>query len=167
MEKDLRLSKPIVPSKLAADKQAADWTESQNITHLVDGDGDVWGVEMQLTEAFENELSEYLMSHIEVKLHLNMNAEKLTRSGILDPSNDYRLISLIGGATVHLEITPVRFKDRSAIRVKQAAHDYILKMSRSFSEKSLFKVKRRLVEAWVDQSGRFGRPQEKRLVARF
>ena len=161
------LSKPIIASSVAAENQAKDWTENQSLKQIQDGDGDIWSVDFVITEGFENPLTEDYLNTVSIILSNKMSAKDLINSRVLDEVQDYRLIALIGGSTVDLEMNPVEFKDKILNNAMQSARDYLQSLAAELNKRSLVGAKRKLVNNWVDSSGRFGRPAGKRLVARF
>jgi hypothetical protein len=167
MERGEKLSKPVVTSSIAAENEAKQWADQQIIKSITDGDGDVWFVQIKTDEGFESPVSEEYLNTVSIVMSKEMGSKDLIASGVLDEKKDYRMVSLIGGASVYLEMNPVQFKDRVLANAKQAARDYLVTLREKLESQSLIEIKRRLVHSWIDQSGRFGRKNDKRLVARL
>lgn len=167
MERDLRVSRPIVKSSIAADREAHEWTDQQRIEKIVDGDGDVWAVSLKVEEAFESSQSEDFLYTVTIVMNKEVGVEDLLETGVLTKGKDFRMLALIGGARINLEMNPVQFKDRVEHRAKQAAREYLVTLRDKLKGQSLVEIKRRLIHSWIDQSGRFGRKNYKRLVARL
>ena len=170
MEKDYRISKPVLTSSIAAEKEAQNWTREQNIKTIKDADGDVWQVELVIEEGFESPLNDKFLFTVSIVLHKEVTAGDLVSSGVLLEKEDHRLLALIGGSKVHMQMKPIQFKDRVEAKAKHAARDYLSTFRNKLEKQSIIEVKRRLVQSWVDKSGRFGRfsrSPDKRLVATF
>lgn len=155
MDLDLRAKKPVIPSLLSAQVQLNEWVEANTQKSLLDADGVEWQLSMETREVPNHRRSSGLLWEVAVHLTAKLGQNELIETGVLKPTEDDRLLSMIGEEVITFVVKPKVFSADSMQAAKTKLSEVMPGLKKTFRTSHLNTIKRGLVERWIEDRAKF------------
>ena len=156
LENDGSVSK-ITTNSIGATYQFQTWLQNNNYHMLKDREGDTWFLEVISSLGPDPDDTQKGLWTIKVHVSTNLSSASLTRSKVLDHDRDRRLLSLIDGYSIPLDLHRPRLEGRSIEAARREIVEEIQSIKNLLGSSELAGIKRKYIGQWVDRHQLFGK----------
>jgi hypothetical protein len=157
MESDRIPSRPVVKSQLSAESEWARWLQENNFSLVPDSEGLVWTLTVNMSQIPDPVEARQAKWIVQLNLAADVDSDQFLKTGVLDSSQDARLLELIGAHKVPLRMKPVVHE---ATGGEKEAKDLLIRvlpeLRENIAKTKLRDVKRTLIGRWVESQSLFG-----------
>lgn len=146
----------LAASSRSAREQFQNWLAENDLQQIYDADGTAWKLTVKVLEKPSSEDMHQAVFEAELNLNAGADAAEFTRTGILNPYTDTRLIAMIGEATIPLQMKPLHFSAPNVEQLRLMFADRVTEVKKKLQTHSLHAVKRQLIGRWIDERAVFG-----------
>lgn len=148
--------RPVIASLTSADAEFNNWVAQNSYHHLRDKVGTTWELHTKLEQFPHPQDVISPLYRLQITLAAELSAALLVSSGILNPSEDARLIAMLGDDRMPVPVKVKAFEAKSLDVLRSDFASYIYKLRNELKKTDLSKLKRRLVGVWIDRKSLFG-----------
>lgn len=146
------ISRPVILSRIAADRALASWLEQNESRRIRDKSGAFWQLhsrlEMKPAPQSLGSPTEWLLY---TYLDLNFEVNQLVSWGCLDAEKDKRLIELASEASLRIHSREKLFRSYQFESLKEEWISYLEKLKSYWARQDWFELKQAACARWVDE----------------
>lgn len=156
MESMLQVSKPVIKSQLASEREAAAWLRQHQGRELHDQDGQTWNLQTSFEQVPNPEDPKQALYRASFYAELSSSVPDFLAAGVLHPGNDDRLVRHLGQHEIHLKLNPHHIEADSWRRLRQRFHSDLEKFQEKLRSSPIKEYKKRQIHLWMSHLKTFG-----------
>lgn len=149
-EKEYRPRKPVVSTLTSANREFQGWLEQNAHKDFTDALGLVWVVVVQhqiLPDPINRHSSRHRLSF---QIKSEINKKSLQEHGVLDPSNDQRLLDLMDDSTITFVYQRPVFESDTIDKIRSQVLDDLVKIRKGLGSVNLSETYRKVIGRYVN-----------------
>lgn len=162
MEFDRLPSRPIVKSSVGAQAEWERWLYENHFQRLLDADGLDWTLELSIDLLPDDDDRHSARYVVTLQLGADVDVATFLKTGTLDPVEDERMITLIGGHKVPLRMKPMVHHAKGENDARDLLVRVLPELRENIASSRLRDIKRSLIGRWIDDQGVFSARTDER-----
>lgn len=154
---ELKRSKKLaVPSQSAAEHRLRGWLAENDYHQMADCLGQLWSLDLVFDESLDK-LGKNMTYKLKIVLQCRRSASELVAAGVLDETQDSRLIRLIGVDKIPFRVVWKTFGSPSMGEVRETLTETIVQIRRYLKDAEQLKTQQRtIVGQYINKKMSFG-----------
>lgn len=156
MDREAKVTRPVIPSLTAAIREANHWLENNGYKVLRDSMGDSWHLELHF-ELADKSLKQSSEWRLQINAVCYLTKDSLIRSGVFEKGKDDRILSLIPSKReIKINLKPIEYYAHGEKEGRELLVELIPKIKNQLLHTHIRQIKRELIGQWIDKNRRFG-----------